>query len=177
MFDVERIYRVGALLLDCACQKLALTIGGCPPRMCLVPGATPEVVNCCAHGGQLTVNVVRSYPSRTFPNPDLGEPSNCDVPYLVVNYSVQVWRCSPVGNVERAPSCDSLDDAARKTMADMTAITQGIICCLRDEPTHESIIGPGYRWALGDATMEGPEGMCTGVNLQVIVGLPTCWEC
>lgn len=178
MIDYESVYRVAGLLLDCACGHLTRTPQGCPARRCVVAGDAPqiEVVNCCKNEGQLTVNVTRVYPSRNFPTPDLAA-GNCDVPYSVASYSVQVWRCHPVGNMEHAPSCELLAATARISMSDIVAVRAGITCCLRDDELAGPIIGFGYAWSLGDHVTVGPEGGCVGTNLQVLVGIPNCFEC
>jgi len=175
--DFTKIYRVGGLLLDCACAKLQLTEAGCPARRCLVPGIEPEAANCCEGEGQLTVNVARSYPSRKFPVPDLGVPVNCDVPWDVVTFNVVVFRCMPTGDRHHPPTCDQLDDTAFTVMSDMAAVRAGVACCLRDIDTVSPILGDGYTWGLGDHASVGPEGGCVGTNLTVLVGIPTCWEC
>lgn len=181
MIDLERTYKMAGRLLDCACNALIDTAGGCPDRRCVVAGTSDEFehVNCCdgARGGQLTVNVNRIYPSRNFPDVDLGTPSNCDDPWTVVTYNIAIMRCHPVGDVQHAPSCAVLDDVALLTMVDMDAIRNGITCCLRDKDATSALIGYGYHWNLGDQSTYGPLGGCVGSNLLVQVGLPTCWEC
>lgn len=178
MADFTRPYRIGALLLDCVCAKLALTPSGCPDRRCLVPGIEPSVENCCdgKNGGQLTVNIIRTYPSRNFPVPNIAA-VNCDDPWSVTTYGIQVWRCVTAGDIHHPPNCSALDDTALKTWTDMEAMRQGVACCLRDRSSKESVIGIGYEWNLGDHTTLGPEGGCVGSNLLVQVGIPTCWDC
>lgn len=173
----DRAYNLGALLLECACAKLSETAAGCPGRRCLVPGAVPEHVDCCE--GQLTVNILRGYPSFVFPNPALGAQtrSNCDAPFTVITYAIEIIRCAPVGNRERAPTCDKLDESAFKTMVDMEAVRQGVVCCLRDRDSIVPHIGEPYEWILGDQETYGPEGGCVGSTTIVLVGLPTCMEC
>lgn len=175
--DFDRIYRVGAKLLDCACTMLAQTQFGCPPRICLVPGESPSVENCCAGQGQLTVNVARIFESRSFPVADAGTPANCDVPLEVVVYEVEVWRCAPVGSPHSPPTCDALDDTARITMSDMTAVRWGIKCCLNNVASVSDVLPSGYRWTFEEHITKGPEGGCVGSSLSVVVGLPQCWEC
>lgn len=175
--DLERIFHVGQVLLDCACSWLAATPAGCPDRRCLVPGVEIAAEDCCDQGGQLSVNVVNVFPSTVFPIPDAGSPSNCDVPYDVVSYNIQVLRCSPVGNEHQAPNCNDLSDAALRTMVDLNTVRNAVRCCLKDQESVSPIAGNGYRWTFGDHLTVGPEGACAGSNLLVLVGLPTCWEC
>lgn len=177
--DFTKIYRMAALLLECACDQLELTDARCPERRCVVPGLVPEMVNCCAAppGGQLTVNVVRSFPSRRFPVPDLGDPSNCDAPWQVVTYNVAVFRCMPTGDMQHAPTCDKLDDTALMTLIDMEAVRVGVFCCLTDRETVGPVVGAAYEWTFGDHLTTEPQGGCVGSVLNVQVGIPTCWEC
>jgi hypothetical protein len=173
----DKFYDAAAFLLDCACVALATTEGGCPERRCVVPGAAAEAVNCCEGEGQLTVALARVFPSRTFPTPDVGTPNNCDAPYTVAAYTVEMFRCMPVGQMQFAPTCDELDTTAFLTMQDVWAVRNGITCCLRNEAQSVPVLGHGYRWSLGDHAPQLPEGSCVGTRLEVAVGFLTCWEC
>lgn len=178
MPQFDRAYKLGALILECVCAKLLETTAGCPGRRCLVPGAVPEHVDCCE--GQLTVNILRGYPSFDFPNPAIGSitRNNCeDAPYTVITYAVQIIRCAPVGTPRKAPTCDKLDESAFTTMIDMDAVRQGVICCLRDTDTITPVAGEPFKWVLGDQETYGPEGGCVGSTAIVLAGLPTCLEC
>jgi hypothetical protein len=175
----DLIYDIAAFLLDCACTSLATTDGGCPDRRCVVPGGEAEAVNCCdgVNGGQLTVNWTRIFPTRSFPVPDQGSPNNCDAAHTVALYHIDIFRCMPTGQMEFAPTCDELDDAARMNMQDAWAIRNGVTCCLRDEELSVPVIGRGYRWSLGEQVPLGPSGSCVGARLEVAIGYLTCWEC
>lgn len=176
--DLTKTYQVAGLLLTCACEMLELTPSGCPDRRCVVPGLIPEAVNCCQgqHGGQLTVNLVRTFPSRQFPNPDLSA-SNCSAPWNVVTYNITVFRCMPTGSIPHAPSCEALDDTALVTMTDMEAVRLGVFCCLTDRETTSPLLGEAYEWLFGDHVTTEAQGGCVGSVLTVQVGIPTCWEC
>lgn len=177
--DLERIYRTARLLLDCTCLQLESTPAGCPDRRCVVPDLAPSVENCCASppGGQLTVNVERTYPTTAFPASDSGIHNNCDAPYLAVVYSVDLWRCMPVGHGERPPDCEDLDAAGYTAMVDLFAVSYGVSCCLRDADSASAVIGTGFRWSLGDHVTTEASGGCVGTSLTVVVGIPRCWEC
>lgn len=174
--DYEKVYKVAALLLECACAKLRLTEAGCPDRRCVVPGLEPEAANCCPSGGQLTVNLIRVFPSEQFPFP-LVAANNCDAPYDVATFAVTVFRCMPTGSTQHAPSCDALDKAAFTTMVDLMAVQDGVICCMKDKDRMHSVIGEPFRWALGDHGPTEATGGCVGTALIVQVGIPRCWEC
>lgn len=169
-----RVYDLAKSLLDCACQRLAEE---CPTRACVVPGL-PSFENCCDSptGGQLTVHVVRRFPSRTFPTPDFGSPSNCRVPYLVVQYQVSIVRCHPTGGAH-GPACNALEAAAQRTMRDLELVWDGIACCLEDRETVQELVRGPYQWVFGNQESIEPEGGCGGSVLDVLVGIPPCLEC
>lgn len=175
--DFDRIYRIGARLLQCACNTLAQTEFGCPPRVCLVPGDQPSVENCCAGEGQLTVNLARIFDSRSFPVADTGTPGNCDATLEVAVYEIEIWRCAPTGTIHNPPSCDDLDDTARLTMSDITAVRWGVKCCLRDADSMHDVLPVGYRWTFEEHITKSVEGGCAGSSLSVVIGIPQCWEC
>lgn len=179
MKPIDKLYQVAGFLLDCACDALADTDGGCPARRCVVPGIEAEAVNCCEGQGQLTVNLISVFPSRSFPAPDPAA-DNCDTPITAAAYQIEVFRCMPTGDVERAPSCDALDDTALLTMVDIAAVRKGVTCCLRDESQAVPVLGRGYRWVLGNHFPIGrPDEMggCVGTRLELTVGWLTCWDC
>jgi hypothetical protein len=143
-----------------------------------VPGAEIEFVNCCggSNGGQLTVNLESVYASRIFPQPD-GVPNKCDAPYEVVTYNITILRCVPVGDMDRAASCDQLESVALTTFVDQQVIREGIRCCLEDQESFSAVAGYNYRWVLDESPTLGPEGGCVGSSLRVIIGLGACHDC
>jgi len=174
---IGRVFDVAAHLLECA----ALSLGeGAPARACVVPGQQVAWDNCCSgeQGGQLTVNVARLYPSRLFPDLDQGRPSNCIVPYMVVQYNITILRCSPT-QTDRGhpPSCASLSANAELTLQDLELVRLGVACCLLDEDTLTPLLGQPYSWVFGDSVTLGPEGGCAGSQLIVFVGMPPCYDC
>lgn len=169
-----RTYDLARSLLDCACAEL---VGTCPTRHCVVPGL-PSFEDCCAgeRGGQLTVHVVRRYPSRQFPTPDFGSPSNCRAPWVVVQYQLTVVRCSPVGDA-RGPTCEALDTTAQGTMRDLERVWKGVACCLEDRETVQQLLRGAYQWVFGNQEAVEPQGGCAGSTLDVLVGMLPCLEC
>lgn len=171
-----RTYELARALLECACTRLG---GECPERRCVVPGTQVSWDNCCSGqtGGQLTVHVAQRYPSRTFPDPDLRRPANCDAPYRVVEYVVTILRCSPVGSGQHPASCDELDTAAQQALRDLERVADSVECCLLDRDPLQVLLGGAYTWALGQQLTLGPEGGCAGSELHVLVGMLHCREC
>jgi hypothetical protein len=166
-----RVYDLARVLLECACTRLA---DECPDRRCVVPGQQVSWENCCAGktGGQLTVHVAQVYPSRSFPDPDLRRPANCDAPYLVVEYVVTVLRCSPANG-----KCDELEPVAEQTFRDLERVRDAAACCLLDKDPLQTLLRGAYTWAFGQQLTLGPEGMCAGSELHLLVGMLNCREC
>lgn len=171
-----RTYDLAAHLLDCACQRLA---DECPGRHCVAPGTEPSFENCCAGetGGQLTVNVIRRFPSRQFPTPDFGSPRNCFLPYVVTQYQLTIVRCAHVGSGRQGPTCTDLDTTAQQTMRDMERVWDGIACCLNDDDTVRQLVLGAYQWTFGNQETTEPQGGCVGSTTDVLVGIPPCVEC
>lgn len=169
-----RTYDLARSLLDCACAELAET---CPTRHCVVPGL-PSFEDCCEgeRHGQLTVHVVRRYPSRQFPTPDFGSPQNCDAPWVVAQYQLTIVRCYPTSGAH-GPSCEALDATAQRTTLDLERVWKGVACCLKDRETVEALLRGGYQWVFGNQESVEPQGGCAGSTLDVLVGMHPCLEC
>jgi hypothetical protein len=171
-----RAYDLARALLECACTTLA---DECPERHCVVPGQQVSWENCCAGktGGQLTVHVAQAYPSRTFPDPDLRRPANCDAPYTVLEVVVTILRCTPVGTGQHAPKCEELDANAQLTLRDLERVRDSVACCLLQEEALRALLRGPYAWAFGQQLSLGPDGGCAGSELHVLVGMLHCREC
>lgn len=174
-----KVFEVAQEILDCACVALDATDAQCPNRTCIVPGIEPSFEHCCEGGGQLTLNVVRWFESSTFPSISIagGGPvgptsaaNNCALPYTVVEYLLTVVRCTPVGNGQRPPSCESQTGSARTLISDAEAVRAGVKCCVENFPKMQP-------WAVGDTMSVGPEGGCAGSTLVLWVGLSNCRPC
>jgi hypothetical protein len=185
-------------VLGCVCAALQETAEeiegqpGCPCRSCIVPG-TPAWDSCddpCnqtpdgAAGGQLTVNVVRLYSSSDFPNPDRGNGDRaassahpmagrrCAPPVpAAVELKVTLLRCAPTSDASGCPpTCDALGEAAEILHTDMTTVYNALLCCLPTTSTRRK----GRQSSLGQMRTIGPEGMCVGLEVPVIIALPAC---
>ncbi|MFF4391437.1 hypothetical protein ACFY0G_32310 [Streptomyces sp. NPDC001552] len=178
-------------VLACVCVALDQAAAdiegqpGCPDcRTCLVAGQaawdscddpcgrTPPVA-----GGQLTVNVVRVYPSTTFPAEDreIRGLKSCDPPTLLaVELAVTLLRCAP-GPDENGcpPSCEDLGAAARILHVDLTSVYNALLCCFPDSTP----VPRRRRFVLGQSKVIGPEGGCVGLEQRVTVGLYACYPC
>jgi len=157
------VYSTAAELLECARVRVAATDAGEPGRVCVVPGAELAWDDC--ECGQLTVYVLRQYPSRVFPVEDRQSMSQCGTGYLVAIFAVTILRCVPVGAENAAlPTCAELDAAAQVQLDDARAVFDGVICCIDD----------GFReFVVLDQPMVGPAGFCAGSQLLIAVGFPS----
>lgn len=182
-------------LLGCVCESLAaLTVSvpghpGCPCRMCVVPGqaawdACDDPCGAQGGGGQLTVNVVRAYPtprdtSTTAPSPlrvdgGLRDLRRCGVPDLAVELLITVARCAPMPTEEGCPpSCEELTESALTIHADMLAVQSAVLCCFSATGTERK----GRRYVLGETRTVGPQGGCVATETRVTVVLEGCLPC
>lgn len=167
-----RLYDLSRSILECAATSLGTRR---PKRMCLMPGSEVEW-NCCTEDGQLSVGLVASYPSSSFPIPD-STTGPCQLPYMAHTLAVTLLRCSPGGSTNRGPTCEQYQDAAQRLLEDVELVQDALMCCLSDQDSYNVLLGVGYKWVLGTLTTVGPEGGCVGFVQQLTVGLPTCAEC
>lgn len=157
-----QVYDTAAQLLECARAKVAATEAGVPARVCVVPGAELAWDEC--ECGQLTVHVLRQYPSRVFPTEDRVPMAPCSTAYLVAVFAVTILRCVPIGGEDAIPpTCEELDAAARTQADDALAVFNGVMCCI-DDGLREFIV-------LDQPTV-GPAGQCAGSQLTIAVGFP-----
>lgn len=163
------LYEIASGLLDCACTALQ---PDCPKTRCVVPGLEVEW-NCCTDG-QLAINLVSGWPSRSFPIPDVAS-TNCDIPFFVYTFRITLLRCVAV-QAEPTP-CITLADQAARQLRDVQLVANGLVCCLTDVESMSCLLGAGYRWVLSTLQTLGPEGGCVGFSQDIVVGVPMCWEC
>lgn len=167
------IYQVAENLRECVHNRLATTPAGAPDRSCVISGAIAwDDCEC----GQFVVSIGQSYFSSNFPAQGslANAPGNrrCGPPILVVQYTLSILRCAPIGGDDLdPPTCAALDEAARIAEYDAWAVRFGAHCCLsawsKCNDPDVSISDFEYR---GQARV-GPEGACQGSELVVLVGL------
>jgi hypothetical protein len=167
------IFELLQQLLECAANALDATSYQAPSRQCITAGE-PVWEDCCDDsvgnvGGQLTVNVVRYYPSTTFPDED-SRVVTCGPPLRAADINVQVLRCAPVWDGNGSAPCD--DTVAERLDSDSEALWNGVICCLLDLHRTEFI-----EWTLRQQVVNGPEGGCVGSTLTITVGMPSTCGC
>ena len=181
------IQQAAQSLLDCTCEALDALVtevpglAGCPCRTGVVPGV--PAADACDGGcnvpdgeypGQLTVNVIRTYPAELprFTNVQavILDGSNCGTAALmVVDLSITLWRCVPGPTDDGCPpSMAELGASAIQLHADMLAINQAVTCCFANRGTTRR---KGRRYSLGQSTVLGPQGGCVGVQTTVTVAL------
>lgn len=179
------LHQAATSLLDCVCEALDRLpsqmpgLAGCPCRVGVVPGE-PAADGCGGgcnvqpgeYPGQLTVNVVRTYiaelPRYTNVSSVQLDGTNCGPGALtVVELSVTLWRCVPIGG-ECPPEMTELNESALQLHADMMAVTQAVVCCF---PTAGTDRPKGRRYSLGPTLALGPQGGCVGLQTTVTVAL------
>lgn len=145
--------------------ELGDTIGGTPPRSCVLAG---EVVwdECCEAGGQLWVRITRVYPASDFPLQDV-DASNCWGAYAA-DLEVGILRCAPTDE----PTCEDLELSAHQTYEEGNVLRRAVLCYLRGL-TRDYTSGI-ENVLIGELTVLGPEGGCIGSLLVATIGLDDC---
>ncbi|MBA0053428.1 hypothetical protein E0L36_21885 [Streptomyces sp. AJS327] len=183
------LHELTETVLGCVCAALQDTAAqvpgqpGCPCRACVVPGqpAWDWCDDPCGDkgdGGQLSVHVIRLFPTNPFPTEDrsvMGS-RNCPMPSTTAaEIAVTVLRCAPTPDEEGCPpSCDELDQAARVLHVDSMTVFNALYCCLNgSEPGRRR----GRKYVMGQQRTVGPQGGCVGIEQRVTVALPGCWPC
>jgi hypothetical protein len=161
------IFDAAQSILDCVIEALDASVNQTPRRAYISIGE-PAWDDCCdgAGGGQLVVWWANVYPSRAFPDADVG-PVNCHAPFTAVQFNVEIVRCAPSSDENgEPPSVAALMASAEETMADARAVWRGIVCCLR---THD--IDDNWASIIESQVPTGPEGGCVGSLTTFTVGL------
>lgn len=186
------IHDLTQAVLGCVCAALETTAGevegqpGCPScRTCVVPGeaAHDGCEDPCSEeetGGQLSVSMVRMYPSdyETFPQEQRGVQGDrrCAPPSTTaVELAITLLRCAPMpdGDTLCPPSCEELEAAARVLHVDGVTVYNALYCCLPGTGGGRR----GRRFVVGQQRVLGPRGGCVGVEQRVTVAMPGCAPC
>lgn len=138
-----------------------------PSRSCVVPGMVAWD-ECCE--GQLSVTVIRTYLSDTFPDTMLTEASmDCGPAWEVAEISILILRCAPQPQgQDTAPSCAVLDASSKEVYRDMSEVmtaTAQKLCQMEHDFDIENQL-------IVSQMLAGPEGGCVGSDLHALVGLP-----
>jgi hypothetical protein len=154
---------VGSYLVTATRAGLSSTVA----RAGQVPGEIAwDDCNC---DGVLAVTTPRVFLSENFPDEAEGTVGvRCQAPYEVGEFIVSVIRCvpSPEGQ-ELSPSADDLDASAGLLLQDLSETMDAVsalMCQLKDDDhISDYLISP--------AQSAGPEGVCAGFTLRVLVSL------
>lgn len=154
-------FEVAETMLECVFLGVDPTI----KRRCVVPG---EIVWDACECGQLAITENRRYVSRAFPLEEVDSVAECGNPWLIVDYTVSLVRCVPVGVNGNPPTCDQLRTSALQLMKDKTDVRAALDCCLF------SLYGDSdtgvVAYQVGAQETVGPQGACAGSETQVLVG-------
>jgi len=164
------IYEIAQLLMVAVRDQLAQSLGGKVNRACVVPG---DIAADDCECGALAVSAQRFFLSEDFPETsDTGggfRTSPCDVPWLVAEITVQVFRCAPQpGEGKLAPTCAQQDAAAKILLSDAYVTLTTVVSTLCALSDANRIID----YILGEQQTEGGDGGCVGTSLTVQVGIP-----
>jgi hypothetical protein len=141
-----------------------------PCRYGVVPGAIAwDECEC----GALYVTILRTFLSDTFPEVQEAPVGiGSDAVWEVAEIVLQVLRCAPQPDApaQLAPEANPMDDAARLMAQDsfnMLAAVQLELCTMKN-----SIPEDISDFLIMEATAVGPEGLCVGTEMHVMVALP-----
>lgn len=136
-----------------------------PARSGVVPGAIAwDECDC----GILAVSVAQVFLTESFPD-QLGRPvGNCDAPYEVGEYVIQVVRCAPNPEDQlSAPTVSELDASAQEVLRDAYEMLKGASVELCEMNSARDI----SNFLLRPLTAQGPSGACVGNELRAFVSL------
>jgi hypothetical protein len=136
-----------------------------PDRSGVVPGAIAwDECDC----GILAVSRAQIYLSETFPNPVAQPVGNCDAPYEVGEFIIQVIRCIPGATDQTlAPTVAELDASAQEIDRDAYEMLKAVSVKLCEMNAARDI----SNFLLRPLTAQGPSGVCGGNELRAFVAL------
>ena len=136
-----------------------------PDRSGVVPGQIAwDECDC----GILAVSRAQIYLSETFPNPVAQPFGNCDAPYEVGEFIIQVIRCIPGADGQAlAPTVAELDASAQEIDRDAYEMLKAVsvkLCEMNDARDISDFM-------LRPLTAQGPSGGCVGNEVRAYVAL------
>lgn len=135
-----------------------------PARSGVVPGAIAwDACDC----GLLAVSLARVYLSEEFPTPAQNPAGNCDAPFEVGEYVLQIIRCAPGQDGLNPPTVAELDASAQEVLRDAYEALKGVSVRLCEMEEARDIVDQ----MVGGLTSQGPSGQCVGNELRFFVGL------
>lgn len=170
--EPDAVHGMATQLLTCVSAELAALEAGAPARSFVAPGAEIAWDDC--ECGQLTVHVLRIFPSDTFPLlKQTGPFSRCAPRLTVAEFVVTILRCVPVQDDQgNPPTAAALGAAALTDQLDRAAVRRGVVCCLTAEDPRRQL-----NYLVQEQLAVGVEGVCMGSELHLFVGLPNCQDC
>lgn len=151
-------YTVGRALVD----AVAGVVTGMN-RVGMVPGIIAwDQCEC----GMLAGSVGRIWPTENFP--EVSKVTQCSGGTLAGEITLQVLRCSAIGNGDdMAPSASQLDTEALTVTQDGWRLLETVMCTLAGLEDEGSILG----FLTRQVVFAGPMGLCVGPQLTVVVEL------
>lgn len=136
-----------------------------PDRHGVVPGAIAWDDCSC---GLLAVSRAQTYLGENFPDQLARKVGNCDAPFEVAEFVIQVIRCVPGADDQSlAPSVASLDTSAQEIERDAYELLKAVSVKLCQMNEDRDI----YDFMLRPLTAQGPSGVCGGNELRAYVAL------
>lgn len=159
-------YQVAVLLNTAVYNELAATSSPLPDRSGVVPGLIAWDDCTC---GMLATSWSMTYLTDSFPQEATTVAGNCDASEEVTEFVLQLIRCAPGPDSNgKAPAVKELTDAALLLATDGNIMERSLsvaLCAMKDGRQI-------WSYMVGRRTPQGPEGMCVGNEIRVLVGLP-----
>lgn len=167
-------FEIAEHVRDCILPYLEGTTSGLPNRVCITTGAIAYDEYEC---GQLAISLVDQFSTASFPTPWTGDENQgvrkCGPPLYAFQYTISMLRCAPETDTEAPPPCTAIGAAARVTVEDAWAVRAGVMCCMCAGVTRDPATGQKLfeRYWVGPQTSVGPEGLCQGTEMTLIIGI------
>ena len=163
-------------LLACALAALDANDLPEPSRAFVANGnvANDGGAECC---GQLSVRLVRVYPSDDPPAP-ANDPTICATARLVIEWEVLYFTaCQPQPDDNgNPPHPAALTTAAADLLTHLWVLLSGMACCVAEREFKGTGTAKRQGWVTG-GNLRGPEGLCGGVVVYVTTVEPTACDC
>ena len=152
---------------------------GTPQHIAYRVGTEPahdlgQLIDYCCEG-LAYVAMGDSWPSKTFPDPDIAPQANipCAPPAWGMVFKVGIVRCVPVGTDTQPPTDDDWNTAFIQNMWDAQALRR-TQCCFRNWVRSRDDALLGMSIVMGNQTQNNPLGGCVERSFMISVQFPNC---
>lgn len=164
LFDSRVVFDTASILVTGVGLALQSTAEGAPERQCVVPGSEIAWDDC--ECGQLSVAVLRRYPSTNFPI-EATIVQNCEDGIVIAQLKMSLQRCAPYPNEDgNPPTCQQLANAAMNQEEDVFTVRTAAQCILDSLMENNDVAS----FVIQNQVSVGPQGGCYGHDMDILVG-------